>query len=182
VRQLQETLGDSECSGQAEAVPVLKIDELLDDVDDLEKRRHYQAELRQFFRDPKKQEQLGFATRLNEVTPTRRLYSLSCRLSKFFGNPHRQLDLFYLLVILVVGSLGVRWWLGRSRVGKMYDFLRLKVLAAPEQILNVTHTMADLEAEFGAIDEQTWGRINDVRTSRKEIGYFEDDFLYWKVM
>jgi hypothetical protein len=34
----------------------------------------------------------------------------------------------------------------------MYEFLREKVIAAPEKILNVTHTMTDLEAKFGMIE------------------------------
>ena len=42
--------------------------------------------------------------------------------------------------------------------------------------------MVDLEAEFGQIDEETWKKINEVRTGQKEIGFYEDDFLYWKKM
>ena len=34
----------------------------------------------------------------------------------------------------------------------MYEFLRERVLAAPDQILNVTHTMTDLETTFGMMD------------------------------
>jgi hypothetical protein len=55
-------------------------------------------------------------------------------------------------------------------------------VASPDETLNVTHAMADLEAAFGTIDEQTWDKINEVRTNKKEIGYYEDDFLYWKKM
>jgi len=64
----------------------------------------------------------------------------------------------------------------------MYNFLRDKVMASPDETLNVTHAMADLEAQFGTIDEQTWEKINEVRTNKKEVGYYEDDFLYWKKM
>ena len=64
----------------------------------------------------------------------------------------------------------------------MYDFLRKRVLAATDHTLNVTHTMVDLEREFGDIDETTWNKINELRTAQREIGYYEDDFLYWKKM
>ena len=83
---------------------------------------------------------------------------------------------------MVVIMIGVRW-LGRKRkIQKMYNFLKGRVLAAPDTTLNVTHTMVDLEAEFGQIDEETWKKINEVRTGQKEIGFYEDDFLYWKKM
>ena len=45
-------------------------------------------------------------------------------------------------------------------------------MAASDETLNVTHTMSDLEAEFGQIDEDTWKKINDIRTSKKEIGFY----------
>ena len=42
----------------------------------------------------------------------------------------------------------------------MYGFLKKRVVAAGDDSLNVTHTMVDLEREFGEIDEATWARIN----------------------
>ena len=88
----------------------------------------------------------------------------------------------YFLVGAIAFGLVLRWYGKRRRINKIYEYLREKVINSPEQTLNVTHTMVDLEALFGAIDEVTWDKLNDVRTGRKEIGYYEDDFLYWKKM
>lgn len=44
----------------------------------------------------------------------------------------------------------------------------------------MTHALNDLEALYGPIDEDVWSKINDLRASDKKIGYYEDDFLYWK--
>lgn len=44
----------------------------------------------------------------------------------------------------------------------------------------MTHALNDLEALYGPIDEDIWSKINDFRASDKKIGYYEDDFLYWK--
>ena len=129
-----------------------------------------------------KQEELGFVTSWTDVRPTIKLYSLSCNLNKFFSNPHRQLDLVYVMIVVVVLWFGMRWFNRKRKIDKMYNYLREKVIAAPEETLNVTHTMVDLESEFGRIDEDTWKKINEVRTGRKEIGFYEDDFLYWKKM
>jgi hypothetical protein len=87
-----------------------------------------------------------------------------------------------MIAALVLFGIVFVWYSKKSRISKMYEFLRQKVLAAPDQILNVTHTMTDLESEFGMMDEKTWEKINEVRTSYREIGFYEDDFLYWKKM
>jgi hypothetical protein len=78
------------------------------------------------------------------LEPTLKLYSLSCQLNRFFSNPHRQLDLVYGFIVLLAGLFLLRWIGKYRRVGKMYNFLRDRVLTAENQTLNVTHTMADL--------------------------------------
>ena len=62
----------------------------------------------------------------------------------YFSNPHTQLDLVYVLVGLITVGLICGWFLKRQKINKMYNFLRDKVMAAPDKTLNVTHTLADL--------------------------------------
>ena len=118
----------------------------------------------------------------NKVIPLKKKYTLSCTITKYFSDPHNLLDLLEILSVLVGFAIIGVWFTRRRRVGLMYNFLRDKVMASPDETLNVTHAMADLEAQFGTIDEQTWEKINEVRTNKKEVGYYEDDFLYWKKM
>ncbi len=62
----------------------------------------------------------------------------------------------------------------------MYQFLKDRTLQAEDKTLNITHTLTDLQAAFGPVNEISWNKINDLRASDKKIGYYEDDFLYWK--
>lgn len=101
------------------------------------------------------------------VEPTVKLYTFSCKVNKFLSNPHRQLDMFYAFLGLVAVLIIAYWITKKRRVSKMYQFLRERVLAAPDETLNVTHAMADLEGEFGQIDEQTWLTINEIRAKGK---------------
>jgi hypothetical protein len=122
----------------------LNIEHLFSDVEDLEKRRHYQNEANNFFRDIKNQEALGYTLSKYIIEPTVKQYSMSCRLSRFFSDPHRQLDMVYVFVALLVIVFVGRWMGKRRRIENMYNFLRVKVLAASDGTLNVTHAMGDL--------------------------------------
>ncbi len=55
VIQLQYNYGDNECAG-IDAVPTLNIDYLFSDLEDLEKKRHYQSSAKTFFTDTVKQQ------------------------------------------------------------------------------------------------------------------------------
>jgi hypothetical protein len=85
----------------------------------------------------------------------------------------------FLLGAVVVGWL-VYLFARSRRYSRMYSFLKDRVMEAEDKTLNVTHALTDLENRFGPIDEEGWGRINDLRASDKKIGFYEDDFLYWK--
>lgn len=88
--------------------------------------------------------------------------------------------LIAVVALLVLGKIGI-WMYGRLTISKMYNFLKEKVMAAPNKLLNVTHTLPELESNFGPINEEIWAKINDLRAKERQIGYFEDDFLYWKM-
>ena len=70
---------------------------------------------------------------------------MSCSVTKFLSNPHRQLDILYLLVGIGIFCLIARWFGKKRKIQKMYDFLKERVLSAADETLNVTHTMVDLE-------------------------------------
>ena len=181
VEQIQYSYGDLECAGSTE-VPHLDLNQMFEDMEDFTKKRHYQQQAREFLQKKENQEELGFRLEFNKVIPLKKKYTLSCTITKYFSDPHNLLDLLEILSVLVGFAIIGVWFTRRRRVGLMYNFLRDKVMASPDETLNVTHAMADLEAQFGTIDEQTWEKINEVRTNKKEVGYYEDDFLYWKKM
>ena len=80
----------------------------------------------------------------------------------------------------VVVAWITRWWLQYRKIGQMYSFLKAQVKSSLNQTINITHTIPELEARFGRIDEQIWEKVNDLRASEGQIGFYEDDFLYWK--
>jgi hypothetical protein len=79
--------------------------------------------------------------------------------------------LIFVVVLLAVGKIGI-WVYGRLRISNMYNFLKEKVMAAPNKLLNVTHAMPELESSFGPINEEIWAKINDLRAKERQIGYF----------
>lgn len=89
---------------------------------------------------------MGFTLTDSIVEPTVKLYSLSCRLTRFLGTTDNQVTLLY----LVIGVIGVvlvgRWANKRKKIERMYNYLRGKVLSSPNETLNVTHAMGDLES------------------------------------
>ena len=91
---------------------------------------------------------------------------------------------FFKFIGFIAGVVGVAYvvlYFNKSRKYKsMYNYLKDKVFEASDKTINVTHTLNDLEALYGPIDENIWSKINDLRASDKKIAYYEDDFLYWK--
>ena len=91
---------------------------------------------------------------------------------------------FFKFIGFIAGVIGVAYvvlYFNKSRKYKsMYNYLKDKVFEASDKTINVTHTLNDLVALYGPIDENIWSKINDLRASDKKIGYYEDDFLYWK--
>ena len=49
-------------------------------------------------------------------------------------------------------------------------------------MLNISYAKVDLEKEYGTIDEATWEMVDQLRTKERNIGYLQDDFLYWKML
>ena len=54
-------------------------------------------------------------------------------------------------------------------------------MANSDKVLNITHIMPELADRFGVINDDTWEKVNDVRAAQKQIGFYEDQFLFWKL-
>ncbi len=55
------------------------------------------------------------------------------------------------------------------------------MLESPNQTLNIPYALEEVREKYGPVDEEGWNKINDIRAKEKKIGYYEDDFLYWKL-
>jgi hypothetical protein len=58
----------------------------------------------------------------------------------------------------------------------------LKNKVMEENKVNVTLLNDQIKLDFGAIDQNIWIKIDEERQKDGRIGYFEDEFLFWKLM
>ena len=49
-------------------------------------------------------------------------------------------------------------------------------------MINISYAKADLEKVHGEIDEKMWAKIDALRNKDRDIGFLQDDFLYWKLL
>ena len=87
-------------------------------------------------------------------------------------------------VVFVLLSILAGWYstvYARERkVKEIYQYLKNKVME--ENKVNVTLLNDQIKLDFGAIDQNIWIKIDEERQKDGRIGYFEDEFLFWKLM
>lgn len=155
--------------------------ELLRELTEREHGAQFMRKAYEFFGNPANEEEFHFSFDSRKVRPTVKKYSLGCSIRMYVFSLSFFLDLFYLIGGLAVVGFVVYWWRESTRYSTMYGFLKERLMAAPDRVLNITHTLPELEREFGTINEAIWDKVNDVRAAEKQIGFYEDDFLYWKL-
>ena len=87
-------------------------------------------------------------------------------------------------VTLVVGALigfglykGIVSWKRQAIARKMYEHLKNKLRYDP--IIEISKQQNELQ-QFGKMDNDLWRLVDAERVKEGEIGYFEDDNLYWR--
>ena len=111
---------------------------------------------------------------------TKKKQSFACKLRLFFKSYAFFVGLpIVLMTIALIGYVHLQ--IGNSRRAKaIYGELRNLVLK--DKIVNITNIKRGLEERHGEIDENIWRIIDSHRIRDRDIGFLQDDFLYWKLL
>ena len=85
-------------------------------------------------------------------------------------------------LVLIIGGISYAFFSRKleSQAEEIYYELKNKIIS--EKILNISHEMRDLETKYGNISEGLWARVDALRSKEKKIGYYTEDFIYWKLL